>query len=93
MRRFTLILAVLGMLCLTGATAQAGGYHHHYGHYRGPWGGYHGPVAVRSPAWVAPRVVVPPPVVVAVPRPRCYYAEPGYGFYYRGRGVSVSVGF
>ena len=90
MKRITLILATFALLCLAGGQAQAHGHHGHHGHH-----GYHGRgrVVVHAPVWAGPRRFAPPPVYRSVYRPRYYYAAPSYGFYYRGRGVSVGVGF
>jgi hypothetical protein len=91
MRRVTLILATFAMLFVAVGQAQAhhpGGY---YGGYR--YGGYYpGPVVVRSPVWVGPRVIAPAPDW-PIYRARYYAPAPSYGFYYQGRGVSVGVGF
>jgi hypothetical protein len=66
------------------------GHHHGYGSH-----GYYGygayPVVrpwVGVPYVVSPPVVAYPPAYVA---PRCY--APSAGFYYRGPGISVGVGF
>lgn len=102
MKRVALILTVLGILCLASSQAYAhgghrGGHHdgyavHHGGHYCGP--------VVRPQVWVGPRVIVPvapPPAVMyrpAYPYAYPYYAPaPSGGFYYRGRGLSLGVGW
>ena len=90
MRRVALILTILGTLCVAAGQAQANDFHHGRGYY---YGGYHGPVVVRTPVWAAPAVVVPAPVYPRVYGPRCYYPGPSYGFYYQGRGLSIGVGF
>lgn len=102
MKRVACILTVLAIVCLAAGQVQAygghyGGYHggyggHHGGHYGAYYGGYHGPVVV------APRVVVPayPPARVIYPPPyryRCYEPAPVGGFFYRGPGVSIGVGW
>jgi hypothetical protein len=53
---------------------------------------------VRPQVWVGPRVIVPvapPPAVIYRPvYPYPYYqAVPSGGFYYRGRGLSLGVGW
>jgi hypothetical protein len=94
MKRIALILATFGILCVAVGQAQAGDFHHGYHGYHGYYGGHHNNVVVvRSPVWVAPRVVVPVPVYPPVYRPGCYYPAPAYGFYYQGRGLSIGVGF
>ncbi len=103
MKRVTLMLAVLGLLCVAAGRAQGHDFHYAYGpHY-----GYYAPV-VRGPIAVAPRVVVPvrvaPRVVYrpvygyypypyCVPSPYYYGPSPYYGFYYQSGGVSLTVGF
>lgn len=89
MKRFALILAALGILCVAVGQAQAHPYYYGHGAYHGA---YYRPVVVRPPIVVAPRVVVPVPAYPPVYSPYCYYPDPGYGFYYRGPGVSVGVG-
>jgi hypothetical protein len=102
MKRVAWILTVLGILCLAAGQAQAhdGRYYGgHHGGYHGVYhGGFYGPVVVRPQVWVGPRVLVPvaPPPVVAYPpayRYRCYEPIPSGGFYYRGRGLSIGVGW
>jgi hypothetical protein len=85
MRRVTLILAILGILCVAVGQVQAHGYHHNHGpaYYHG----YRGPVVMRPP------VVIAPPIYPPIYRPRCYEPVPYYGFYYQGRGLSIGVGF
>jgi len=103
MRRVLLILATMGILAVAASPALADhGYYHGYRH-----GGFY------APAYVHPRVLVAPPVVVpyggyeavapyggypaVVPAPvyryRPYYPGVQSGFYYRGPGVSIGVGF
>lgn len=87
MKRFTLILATLAILCVTAGQAQAHGYHHGHGGYRPA---YCGPAVVyRAP----PVVVVPPRVYPPVYDYRYYGPRPSSGFYYQGRGISIGVGF
>lgn len=96
MKRIALALTVVGVLALFAAEAQA----HPPRHYRGgpPRSRYHAP-----PRYYGPRVVYPPPVVRApygpawvVPAPvypHPYYYGPRSGFYYRGSGISIGIGF
>jgi hypothetical protein len=92
MKRIALILAVLGVLCVGVGQARADAWHHGYHH--GGYYGYQRPVVVvRPPVWVAPPVVVPVPVYPPVYRPYCYQPAPAAGFYYRGSGVSIGIGF
>ena len=98
MRRVLLTLATLGILAVAASPAWADhgnyhGYHHGYHH-----GGFYAPAYVHPRVWVAPPVVMPYggyPVVVPAPvyRYRPYYPEVQSGFYYRGPGVSIGVGF
>jgi hypothetical protein len=94
MRRVLLTLATLGILAVAASPALAGhGYHHGYRH-----GGFYAPAYVQPRVWVAPPVVVPYggyPAVVPAPvyRYRPYYPGVQSGFYYRGPGVSIGVGF
>ena len=90
MKRVTLILATLAILCVTAGQIQAHGYHPGHGVYHH---GYRGPVVVRSPGWIAPPVVVRVPSYPPVYRYRYYDPSPSYGFYYQGRGLSIGVGF
>jgi hypothetical protein len=97
MKRVAWILTVLGILCLAGSQAQADNRHHgghpaYYGHHCGP--------VVRPQVWIGPRVIVPvapPPAVVyppAYPYAYPYYAPvPSGGIYFRGRGLSLGVGW
>jgi len=103
MRRVLLTLVAMGILAVAASPALAGhGYYRDYRH-----GGFY------APAYVHPRVLVAPPVVVpyvgyqavapyvgyetVVPAPvyryRPYYPGVQSGFYYRGPGVSIGVGF
>ena len=92
MKRVALILAVVGILCVSAGQAQAKKYHHgHGGYHHGHGGyhrGYHSRVIVHPPVVVRPRVVYPP-----VYQYRYYAPHQSFGFQYRGRGVSVGVGF
>jgi hypothetical protein len=95
MRRAAWILGVVAILCVgTGAAQAHDWYHGHHGPYYRP---YCGPVVVRPPVIVAPRVVVPvapPPVMYAPGYPYPYYAPvPGGGLMLRGRGWSIGVGW
>ncbi len=68
------------------------GPHHGYGYHHGP-SRYHWPRAVVPPPVVrhhyyGPRWAVPVPVY-----PRPYYYAPRSGFYYRGSGISIGIGF
>lgn len=91
MKRVALILAVVGILCVSVGAAEAHNYH--YGHH-----GHHGPVVVHPRVWVPPPVVVRPRVVY----PPVYRYDYGYGYYdcppsfgfqYHGNRVSIGVGF
>jgi hypothetical protein len=100
MKRAAWILIVLGILCFATSQAQAHDwYHGGYHGYRGPaYGGFYGPVVVGPRVVVVPQVVVPvapPPVVVYPPayRYRYYAPVPSGGIYYRGRGLSIGVGW
>jgi hypothetical protein len=94
MRRVLLTLATMGILAVAASPALADhGYHHGYRH-----GGFYAPAYVQPRVWVAPPVVAPYvgyPVVVPPPvyRYRPYYPGVQSGFYYRGPGVSIGVGF
>ena len=103
MKRVTLMLAVLALLCVAAGRAPAHDYHYAYR----PHPGYYAPL-VRGPVAVVPRVVVPVrvaprvvyrPVYGYYPYPYCapspyYYApSPSYGFYYQSGGLSLGVGF
>ncbi len=93
MKRAAMVLAVLGVLCISAGQVWAHDHHKGHGKY---YHGHRGPVVVR------PAVVVPPPVVV---RPRVVYPPyygygygyydpcPSFGFRYNGPRVSVGVGF
>jgi hypothetical protein len=98
MKRIAWILTVLGILWMSAGAAQADWYHGpHYGpHHHG----YCGPVVVRPPVVIARPVVVPvgpppPPVVYQPVYPySCYYQPaPAGGIYYRGRGLSIGIGW
>ncbi|MDY0166207.1 MAG: hypothetical protein RBS80_06660 [Thermoguttaceae bacterium] len=96
MKRIALALAVVAVLAVGAARAQA----HPPRHYRGgppPRSHYYAP-----PRHYGPRVVYPPPrrpyygpaVVVPAPvYPYPYYYGPSSGFYYRGSGISIGIGF
>ena len=107
MKRVVLILAVAAILCVSAGQAQAkkyrhghggshyghggshyshGGYHYGHGGYHRGHGGYHR--GHHSSVIVRPRVVYPP-----VYNYRYYTPHQSFGFQYRGRGVSVGVGF
>ncbi len=96
MRRIVLALAVVGVLAFGATEAQA----HRPRHYRGGPPRSH---RYARPPRYAPRPVYPPPVVrhyyappVFVPAPvypRPYYYPPRSGFYYRGSGISIGIGF
>jgi hypothetical protein len=90
MKRFALMLATLAILCVGAAQAQAHGYHHGHGGYHG---GFYGPAVVYPRVWAPPVVVVPPRVYPPVYDYRYYAPRPSTGFYYRGPGVSIGVGF
>lgn len=87
MRRFALMLATLGILCVAAGQAQAHGYRPYYGGH-GYHHGYCAPAVVYPRVWAPPVVVVPPRAY-----PPVYVARPGTGFYYQGRGVSIGIGF
>ncbi len=106
MRRVAYVLTVLGIFCVFASQVQAygpsyrGGHHHAY-YNSGYHHAYYGAAVVRSPVYVAPRVVVRAPVVV-YPRPLYYapcYRYPYWspvaapGFYYQSRGLSIGIGW
>ncbi|MDZ7615856.1 MAG: hypothetical protein U1E05_02565 [Patescibacteria group bacterium] len=106
MKRIALALTVLAVLALSTQQLQAGPprhhgpkhhgpqYHQYHKHHHHRHGGPHG-----SRYYVPPRVVYPAPVYrpyygrayVAPAYP--YYYGPSSGFYYRGSGVSIGIGF
>lgn len=88
MRRFALMVAALAILGVSAGQAQAHGHHGHYGHH-----GYYTPAVVYPRVWAPPVVVMPPRVYPPVYDYRYYTPRPASGFYYRGPGVSVGVGF
>ena len=104
MRRILLTLAAIGVLAVAANQALAGVYVGVGGYGGGYHGGHHGHHGYCAPVVVAPRVYLPPRVVVPYPdyppvvyprvyRPSYYYPAPQSGFYYRGPGVSIGVGF
>lgn len=98
MKRFLLILAVLGLLGVLAGTGFAHGHCHHHGYGHGHF--YAGPVW-RPPVMVAPAPVVVAPAPVAVPyRAYPYYSYPpayNYGpqgvFHFHNRNFGLSLGF
>jgi len=94
MRRVLLTLATMGILAVAASPALADhGYYHGYHH-----GGCYAPAYVHPRVWVAPPVVMPyvgyrAVVPAPVYRYRPYYPNVQSGFYYRGPGVSIGVGF
>jgi hypothetical protein len=97
MKRAAWILTVLGILWMSAGAAQADWYHH--GPHHGPYHhGYCGPVVARPPVMVYRPMVVPvappPPVVYQPVYPYGYYRPaPVGGIYYRGRGLSIGIGW
>ncbi len=100
MRRFALALAVIGILALGATAAQAqpprpyhgSHYGRHYGHhYAAPR--YHGPRVMYPPPVVRHHYYHPGWVVPAPVYPVPYYYPPSSGFYYRGSGISIGIGF
>jgi hypothetical protein len=93
MRRIILILAAVGMFGVTANQAIAHDGHGYGGCHSAPY--YHD---YYRPAYIAPRlpyVMATPPVVVARPPYgyRYYAPVPQPGFYYRGSGISIGIGF
>ncbi len=95
MRRIALALAVVGALVLCAGPAQAS-------HPRSYRGGPHRSYRYAPPRYYGPRPYRPPvvraypvyPWVVPAPvYPRPYYYPPASGFYYRGSGISIGIGF
>lgn len=85
------MLAVVGLIAMTGATASAhgpgyGGYGYGHRHYR-PYGGYG--YGYRPPVVVAPAPVYVPPVVGGYGCRHGYGYGPGYGYAQPGIGVST----
>ncbi len=96
MRRIVLALAVVAVLAFGAAQAHA----HPPWHYRGgpPRSYRYAPPPRYVPVPVYPPPVVRhyygPPVFVPAPvYPRPYYYPPRSGFYYRGSGISIGIGF
>jgi hypothetical protein len=95
--------ATMGVAASTLSTAAVGfGPHHHHHHYCPPPVVYARPTVyvetVPPPAvvYARPPVVVAPPPQVVVPAPvytEYYRPLPSTSFYYRGRGISIGVGF
>jgi len=97
MKRVAWILTVLGILCFATGQAQARDWYHsgYYGPHRGP---YYGPVVVRPQVVVVPRMMAPPPPPPPMMYPPAYpypyyQAVPSGGIYYRGRGLSIGIGW
>lgn len=90
MRRFALMLATLGILCVAASQVQAHDYHHGHGGYHRS---YYGPAMVYPRVWAPPAVIVRAPVYPPVYGYRYCAPRPSSGFYYQGRGVSIGVGF
>ena len=97
MKRFALILAVLGILCVTATQVQA---HEHYYYANPHYGYYYGPRVVYPPVILGPGAMVGSPRILPVPvyaapvyYPRYYAPVPRYGFYYQNRGLSLGIGF
>ena len=99
MRRIALAMTMFAVLAFGATQAQAQHPRHHHGrshssyryapprhyHHHGPRYGYPAPMVrpYYGPRWVAPVPVYPYP----------YYYGPSSGFYYRGSGVSIGIGF
>ena len=102
MKNVALVVVALGLLLAMATPSLAHGYwapaHHYHGYY---YGGYSPVVVVPAPV-PAPAPVygyAPYPPVVApgfspvVPAPYYYRGVPGVSLGYRGRGLSIGVGF
>jgi hypothetical protein len=95
MKRVAWILTVVGILGFAAGAAQA-----HGPYYEVHRGGYHGPVVVQPRVWAPPaRVIVapPPPPAAYYYQPPCRYRyyepAPSVGLFYRGRNLSIGVGW
>ena len=94
MKRIALMLTTVAILFVAANAAYAHGHHpgHRYGHFYG----YRGPAVIQPRVLMRPQLYVPPPPPVwysPVPRYRYYAPAPRYNFYYRGRGLSLGIGF
>ena len=102
MKRVALTLTALAILFVTANAAFAQGYH---GPRHGYYNSFRGPAVMRGHVLTGPTMLVQPPPRVYYrpyrpyyrPVPRYHYRyyapTPRYNFYYRGRGLSLGVGF
>ena len=97
------------LLAMAAPSMAHGPHYYHHGYARpyyyggyGPYYGGYGPAVVVAPTVVAPVPVYGyatyPPAVTPVyppvaPSPCYYYGGPGVSLGYRGRGLSIGVGF